>query len=138
MTATFRDGRKTHLKLTRAGTTMILSSGMDDSEFARAVDTHEVTVYGQDDKRHVSGLRGATLKGSGPYASTFESFLSGCLGSTANPTFGWSPLSTVAPNPFFTGSLIVTDYTISAPLSGRVAWSIDTIITGAVTSTKHT
>jgi len=136
MPPTHKTGRNASLKLIRAGTTMNMSSGLDDSALARAVDTHEVTSYGDNDKFHLPGHRSATISGSGPWASTYETFLSGCLGTTG-VTFRYAPLSTETGNPLWTGSLLVTSYDVQLPAAGRVSYSIDTIITGAVTSTKE-
>lgn len=136
MAPTFRPGKKAFLKLVRGASTMILSSGVDTGELARLCDTYDVTGWGKDDKNFIAGLRSATLKFSGPWASTYETFLSGGLGSSSLNAFTFGPESTVATRIKLTGNLIFTNYMVQAPVNGRINWTVDCQLTGAITSTK--
>ena len=137
MTApTFRPGKKAYLKLVHAGSTFIASSGLDASELDRLCETYDVTTYGAGgDKNFISGLRSAGIKGGGPWASTFDAFLSGCMGSSTVVAFTYGPESTASGRAKFTGSMIFKNTSISAPAAGRISWTLDADVTGAITST---
>lgn len=134
----FRPGKKAFLKLVHHGSTFIASSGMDASELDRLCETYDVTVYGNNgDKAFISGLRSAAVKGGGPWASTFDTFLSLCMGSTAAVAFTYAPASTAAGQSKFTGNLIIKNTSINAPAAGRIAWTFDSDVTGAIVSTHY-
>lgn len=133
----FRPGKKAYLKLVHHASTFIASSGLDASELGRLCETYDVTVYGNNgDRAFISGLRTANIKGGGPWASTFDAFLSLCMGSTAAVAFTYGPASTATGQRKFTGNMILKNTSISAPVGGRLAWTLDADITGAITSTN--
>lgn len=147
-TPVFKGGKTAQIRLIKgagAGTTMVLSSGADASDFQRQIDTYEVTTYGDGDKNYIAGLRGCTLKFSGPFATTYEDFFAPILGSTVQTKLDYAPLSTVAGNSRYRvsstntipGFVIPTNFAISAPVGGRVSWSVDLLISGPVKSTKY-
>lgn len=134
----FRAGKKAKLTLVHHASTFIASSGMDASELDRLCETYDVTTYGAGgDKNFIAGLRSAAIKGGGPWASTFDTFLSLCLGSSAAVAWTYAPASTATGQSKFTGNLIVKNTSISAPAAGRIAWTFDSDITGSITSTHY-
>lgn len=135
MAPTFRPGKKAWLKLVHGGSTMIISSGADTAELARACEAYEVTTLGHDDKANISGLRSGTVKIGGPFASTYEAFLAACLGSSANPTWQYGPESTATGRVKMTGAFVITNYTVTTPANGRSAVAIDATVSGPIAST---
>jgi len=132
----FRPGKKAYLKMVHHASTFIASSGMDTSELDRLCETYDVTVYGSGgDKNFISGLRSAAVKGAGPWASTFDTFLSLCMGSTQPVALTYGPGSTASGQRKFTMNVIFKNTSIQAPAAGRIAWTFDSDVTGAVTST---
>lgn len=135
MAPVFRPGKKAYLKFVHHATTMNMSSGVETGELARMCDALNVSHWGQDDEVNIAGIRKFTLKANGPWASTYETFLALCLGSSAAIAFTFGPESTVSGRRKYTGSLILTNYPISAPAQSMVGFSVDCVGTGAVTST---
>lgn len=138
MAPTFQHGRKAVCTLTSAtGGTIVISSGMDDSELQRQVETAEVTTFGDDDKNYIVGLKDKTFSLSGHLSSTHVTKLDAMVGHSTGTTLGYSPLSTSNGNPYHSGSAIMTDYTIGASVGDKVNVSLDFQGTGAWTSTTH-
>lgn len=138
MAPQFRAGKKAFVKFVHHGSTFIASSGLDTSELDRLCETYDVTTYGAGgDKLFISGLRSGALKGGGPWASTFDDFLTQCLGSSAPVAWTYAPASTATGQRKFTGNLILSNTSISAPAAGRIAWTLDSQVTGAIVSTHY-
>lgn len=132
----FRPGKKAYFKMVHHGSTLIASSYLDTSELDRLCETYDVTTYGSGgDRNFISGLRSAAIKGGGPWASTLDVFLALCVGSTSPVAFTYGPGSTATGQKKFTMNAIIKNTSISAPVAGRIAWTLDSDITGAITST---
>ena len=100
----------------------------DSVSFSRTTDTAEVTVFTNDDKNFIAGLRGATLSCSGPFDATGHGVLNGCF-DQASVAFSYSPdggTTTIA------GNCFITDYTPTSPVGDRDSWSAAFTITGAL------
>jgi predicted secreted protein len=135
---TFKHGKDAVTTLTSAtGGTINFSSGMDDSELARSVETAEVTTYSNDDKTYLPGLKDKTFSLSGHMSSTHAEKLDAMWGHSTGTTVNYSPMSTSTGNRLYTGKAIMTDYTIGSPVGDKVSVSLDFQGSGAWTSTKH-
>ena len=136
MSANFRGGRRAYLKLSRTGSTQIMSSGLDTGDLQRIADAYEVTHWGQDDKNFIAGLRSATFKIGGPWASTYEAFLSGSLGSSNLVAIDYGPESTASGRIRLKANAVLINYDLQTPVGGRAVWTGDLQLSGSVTSTK--
>lgn len=138
MAPIFRHGRTAVFSLTSAtGGAVVFSSGMDDSELARQVDTAEVTTFGDTDKSYLPGLRDKTFSMSGHMSSTHAEKLDAMWGHSTGTTCSYSPTSTSTGNRLYTGSGILTSYSVSAPVGDKVSVSVEVQGSGTWTSTKH-
>lgn len=114
-----------------------LSAYVSSADFNRDVDVPESTVYGNNDRTYIPGLRGATLSASGFWDSTattgVDAILDGVARKTVTSTFIYGPQGDVTGDLVYTGECLLTGYSISAPVDGIVSWSADFQVTGAVT-----
>lgn len=139
MAPTHRHGKAAFFSITdTGGSTINLSSGLDDCSLDRTCETAEITTYGDNDKVYLSGLRDATWSASGHCASTHEEKLAGLLGNSTNPNWVWGPQGNSTDNtyPKFTGAAVITALSVSAPVGDKVSFSISGQCSGAITSTK--
>lgn len=118
------------------GSTFQLSLSQDDMGLDRGLDTAEVTVFGDDDRAYIPGLRNATFNVSGTFASTHIERLDPMLGHSTSLTCVYGPggSSTGAYQAAFAAFLTASN--IGSPVGDRVAWSGTMQVTGAVTSTS--
>ena len=139
MAVTFRHGKGANLKIANASGSLVnLSSGIDEMSIDRALDTAEVSSFGDNDKSFIAGLRGATISFSGMFASTHAEILDGIFGHTTNPGFEFSPDgSTASGRHLLTGTGLLTSLNYGAKVDDRVTVSAEFLVSGAVTSTKH-
>lgn len=138
MAPTFVHGRTAVFSLTSAtGGTIVFSSGMDDSELARTVETADVTTYGDTDKTYIVGLKDKTVTMSGHLSSTHVNKLHSMWGHSTGTSVNYSPLSTAAGNPHIAGKAFLTDYTIGSPVGDKVGVSLSFQGSASWTSTTH-
>lgn len=113
-----------------------LSGFCDNSEYSQEVDTHETTVYGEDNKTYITGLRDGTLTISGRYddgadnpKDTIEAIIDG---DAAVPIVRRvEGTGSGLPEDSFSG--IIESYVETSPVGDKVTWSADIQITGAIT-----
>lgn len=123
-----------------AGSLVNFSSGLDEATFSRALDTAEITSFGDNDKSYIPGLRGATFSMSGMFSSTHAEVLDGVFNDATSTTYSleFSPDgSTAAGRHLIKCELIPTSLEYAASVGERVGLSAEWIVTGAVTSTNH-
>ena len=123
-----------------AGSLVNFSSGLDEAGFSRALDTAEITSFGDNDKSYIPGLRGATFSMSGMFSSTHAEVLDGVFGDATSTTYSleFSPDgSTASGRHLLKAELIPTSLEYSASVGERVGLSMEWICSGAVTSTNH-
>ena len=141
MAPTPRHGKGSNVKIdSTAGSLVNFSSGLDEATFSRALDTAEITSFGDNDKSYIPGLRGATFSVSGMFSSTHAEVLDGVFGDATSTTYSveYSPDgSTAAGRHLLLFEVIPTSLEYAASVSERVNLSAEYIITGAVTSTNH-
>lgn len=136
MAATFRHGKGAYFSLSdNTGTTINLSSGLEELTLSRSVDTAETSTFGDNDKSYIAGLRDATISGSLIFASTHEEKLSASLGHSTALTWVFGPESTANTRRKFTGSGILTGWEGGASIGDKVTSSFELQVTGAITAT---
>lgn len=110
---------------------------MSSADFNRDVDVPESTVFGQDDRTYIPGLRGATLSISGFWDSTSTTGVDEILDEVATKsttsTFIFGPQGDTTGDLVYTGECLMTSYSISAAVDGIVNFTADFQVTGAVT-----
>lgn len=139
MPPVFRHGKGSVIHMATAGTTagaIRLSSGFNDSSLSQAVDTAEVSVYGDTVKRYLVGLRDATFKLSGNFSSTHEKVLTRMLGNSTGLYFIYSPESTTAGRRKFKFAAVITKLDVSSPIGDKVGLDLEFQMAGTVTSTN--
>lgn len=135
MAPTFRHGKDAYFAIViPAGSTVNLSSGLDDVSLSRSVNSAETTVYGLGDRRHIPGLREGTFDFAGHFSSTHEEKLIAALGSTG---YGvrYGPAGNTAGRRKYSASVVITSLDVSSPVDDKVSISGTFLVTGAVTST---
>lgn len=108
------------------GTT--ITAYTDNTALNRTMDAAEVTVFSQDDRAYIAGLRGASLMFSGPWDATADSAWNGAQ-DLATIAWSYSPDNGTTT---YSGNGFVTAYAPSGPVGDRVAWSATVQVTGAV------
>lgn len=139
MAPTFRHGKNAYFSVSSStGGTINASSGLDDSNLERMVETAEVTTYGKGDKVYLAGLRDATCGVSGHFSSTHAKKLDAMLAWSTGTTWVWGPHgnSTGVTYRKYTGNAIITKLSYGAPLDDKVSFSMDLQVSGPITSTN--
>ena len=133
----FEHGKGTVLKLDNSGGTLTdLSAYLNNVDFSRDVDTPESTVFGNDDRTYIAGLRNATISISGFWESAaLDALVGTILGQATALEFEYGPGGSTAGDIKYSGSCYCTNYSISNPVDGIVSFTADFQITGAVTRT---
>ena len=117
-----------------------LSAYCDNSEFSQTVDTDEDTSYGSDNKTYIPSLIDGTFTFGGRYddgASGPKAVIEAIIDGDAAVAWVRKPEGTGdgLPNEAFNG--IVTSYVETNPVGGKITFSCDVQITGAVTRTTQ-
>lgn len=139
MAPTFRHGKTAVIHFSTAGSTtgaIRMSSGFNDSSLERSVDTAEISVYGDSDKRYLAGLRDQKFTLKGNFSSTHEKKFTALLGNSTGGYIIYSPESTTAGRRKFRGSVIIDSLKLGSPIGDKVGLEIGMQWTGAVTSTN--
>jgi hypothetical protein len=114
-----------------------LTSFCDAHTLDITVDTAETSVYGIDWKTHLPGLAGATLSISGNYDPTAVTgiviVLTALIGAAAFPVVV-EPGGNTAGQIRHSFNALLTKYSQSAPVGGKITVSADVLVTGAVTT----
>ena len=136
MAPSFRSGKNAYFSLTSAtGGTINYSSGLDDASLNRVAQALKVTTFGDSDEVYIAGLRDATLKLSGHFASTYEEKLFALLGHSTTPQWVYGPESTSNTRRKYSGGGIVTDVSVGSPVGDKVAMSFSLQCSGTITAT---
>ena len=132
-------GSKATLKVGSSATPAVLQ---DISVYANALgipfsrDNAESTTMGAGSKKHVPGLKDATLPFAGPYDTAADPILWDLYDSAAVVEFEFCPAgSGVVGTPKYTGSCFITAYDVQSPVGGMGTISSTFQITGDVTRT---
>ena len=119
-----------------AGSLVNLQPYLDNTSVAQSVDTPEVSALGTAAKAFVVGMNSGQITISGPYAAGLHTHIGSCLAAqaagTASHSFLYGPGGSVASEAKISGECIVTGYTPSAAVGGRVEWTASLQVTGAI------
>lgn len=131
-----KHGRNTYISVDSTD----LSGFTDNSEFSQEVDTHETTVYGEDNKTYIPGLIDGTFTMSGRYddnASGPKPTLEAVIDGDAAVELVRRVEGTGTGLPEETFNAICESYVETNPVGDKITWSADFQITGAVTRTTQ-
>ena len=132
----FSMGKDSVFKITNASAAMTdISAYTDSVDMPRSIDTGETTTMGAQAKTYIGGLADGKITLKGKYdgaASAIDITLSGIYGGGAK-AFEFHPQGTTATNPKYTGSAILTDYSVSSAVGSPVEWSATFQPSGVIT-----
>ena len=133
---TFIHGKSTDFELDdTGGTSRSLSNVLTSVDFPETIDTAESTAFGSTSKSYLVGLRDSTISISGLWDATVDGYIIGT--EPASRTFIFGPAGSTGGNVKYTGEAILTNYSVSAPVSDVVSFSLDLQVTGNVTRTTY-
>jgi predicted secreted protein len=134
---TFVHGKSTDFALADTGAvSRNLSNTLTSVDFPETIDTAETTAFGATAKSYIVGLKDATISLSGIWDATVDSYFMGGT-EPASRAFIYGPAGSTVSNVKYTGSAILTSYSISNPVGDVVTYSADLQVTGAVTRTTY-
>lgn len=134
MAPAFRSAKNAFFSITSAtGGTIALTSGLDDASLNRVAAALKITTFGRGDEVYIAGLRDATFKIAGIFASTYEAKLTPLLGSSAGGNWVYGPESTVTGRRKFSGASVVTGLDIAAAVADSIKVSMTIQCSGAIT-----
>jgi predicted secreted protein len=108
-----------------------LTSYVDSMSLSRDINTLTVTSFGDDNEAYISGVQGFSMDISGSFDATADSAIAGMFDG-ATVTFDFRPNnSTGAPK--YTGSALITNYTIDSSAGDKVSFSASLLVSGAIT-----
>lgn len=116
------------------GTARDISSDLTSVSLPRNVPTAETTGFGATDQSHLAGVKGATMTLEGNWSDTSNTgtdvVLNGIIGDLKEFVYG--PSGSTAGRCKRTGSAILTDYTVTSPVGGKVSFTATFIVSGAI------
>ena len=105
-----------------------LTTYTDNVSFNADVDLAELTVFGNDDKAYIAGLKSGGLQVSGHFDATADALI-WAMFDGAVIAISWSPdggSTTYSGNGFLSG------YQIGSPVGDKVSWSGTVVFSGAI------
>ena len=127
-------GRKAEFKVDDSGGTLRdWSSYLTDVDFPRERELADASTLGDDDRQHVTGLKGATFSANGQHDATFDGYLHGLYEAGLPTDFEYYPQGNSTGNVKLTGQLIVSNYSTSTGIGGVGSVSVSMTVNGAVT-----
>lgn len=133
----FRHGRLAEITIN----TKDLSTFCDTLDLSIDVDTADTTAFGSSWKSSVVGVAGSKLDLSGSFDPTATTgpaaVLVGCITGAAAVAVVHKPGGTASGQRTNSFNAIVTSYSESSPVGGRVSFSASMLVTGAVTPTTQ-
>lgn len=119
-----------------AGALSAITAYLSKSSLERVRDTAETTVFGQDDKAYVVGLKDATFSGEGNFDPALDLILSDDIGDNTNTkTLQFDPQGSTSGLPRYSFECWVTKYSIDTDIGDKGGCSFEVQCTGAVTRT---
>lgn len=134
MALTFKHGKSAYFKISVTGSTIVLSSGLDDISYDREVETADVTTFGDGDRNFLPGLRTGTFQVSGHWASTYEIGIHPLLGGSTLVTARYGPQGSGTGSPYRQVSTIITNYSVGSPVDDKVSMSLTFQMSGSVST----
>lgn len=121
----FQHGKDTTLSIDGSAVTAYT----DSTSLNKLKDLFETTVFGNDDKTYIDGLREHDLSIGGKWDPVGDAIFAGA-DDGASVAFSYVPGgSTVT----YSGNCFISNYNIDSPVGGGVTWSASFKPTGAVT-----
>lgn len=111
-----------------------LSAYLTKTGLARKADVAEVSALGTNDKQYLNGMRDATFALDGWFDPVVDGWLAGEFGGTAQ-AFRYFPQGSATGRVYYSGSAILTDYTVDSDTGGAGAISGNLQTVGAITRT---
>lgn len=121
-----------------AGALIDLSAYIDDTGFPRIVDQPETTTFGKSSKTRIIALKDGSFSIKGPFDPTLHTHMTGIYGLAATQSFEFGPAGSGAASPKATGECRLENYSVSAPVAGRVEWTAAIKCDGDVTDGSYT
>lgn len=100
------------------------------------VEMADVTVYGDEGHKQIPGLQNVTITVAGNWDSTLDGYLAPARSETATRTFHFGPAGSGSGAVQYNGECWVSNYTVSAPVAGKVTWSATLMVNGVVNRTS--
>jgi hypothetical protein len=100
----------------------------DQTSLNKVKDLFETTVFGNDDKTYIDGLREHDLSIGGKWDATADGVFAGA-DDGASVAFSFSPDGGTTT---YSGNCFISNYNIDAPVGGGVTWTASFKPTGAV------
>lgn len=117
-----------------------LSEYVNNVEFERSADMHDVTCLGASGHTYASGLTDGSVKLSGIYdssgTSTPEATIRALIGG-AEVTLLWQPAGVGVGKPQDSCTVLVESYNETAPVADMVKWEAELKISGPVVTTNQ-
>lgn len=121
-----------------AGSLTDISPYCDSVSNSQTTETLDVSALGTAFKSYIAGMHDGNFSISGPYDVAIFTHLTALSAAydagTATSSFQWGPGGSVSGQAKTTGECIVSDFTTSTGVGGRVEWSASVQISGAVTN----
>lgn len=109
------------------------SAFFNNADLSWEVDTPESTVFGNDDRTYIAGLRNSTLSFSGFWSMTSsnapDAVAPGQFGATAASVISYGPAGLAQGSVVYAGQARYTNYSIANPVDGIVGITLDCQIT---------
>ena len=129
---TFVHGKSTFFSIDDTGDSVRdISDTLTSVDFPETIDTAETTAFGATSKSYIVGLRDATISVSGLWDATVDGYFIGTEPASRHFVFG--PAGNTGGNVKYSGSCILTSYSVSSPVADVDTFSADFQVTGNVT-----
>ena len=132
----FNHGKDSYFALGTQGTPSTptdISQYLDDVGLAAAIETAEVTAFGDDSKAYVVGLQDHTSSASGHFDPTINTHLAALKGFATAVTFHYGPAGSGSGSPRYVGTVFITGYEVQSGVGDKVGFSMEMQVTGDVT-----
>jgi hypothetical protein len=120
-------GRVSALHLADSGATLRdISEDVNSVDAPQNADTAEVSGFGDSTKKYVVGLADSQMRVQGnfnPDSNKSHAVLSGVVGGTTGLAMHFYPRGSVAGQPVFKGSVLVSEYSLQSSIGGAVTFS---------------
>lgn len=133
----FVHGKVSVFKVDNSGGTLTdISAYCNNVDFPREKDSPEVTVFGTDDRKYITGQRNATISVTGLWDATLDGVLGPLMAITSGTEeldFEYGPQGSGSGSIKYSGSCLITNYTQTGSADGPVSWNADFQVTDAIT-----
>ena len=127
-------GRKAVIQLDNgAGTLTDITSYLSKASMERMRDTAETTVFGNNDKTYVAGLKDASFSGEGNFDPALDAICDAALGTDVTKTLQFDPVGPGTGNIRYSVEVLITKYSFEPDLGSKVPCSFELQCTGVIT-----